>query len=179
MKKRYFIAVLVSSAVLIGSTSARASDLAADAKLAVDAAEVHVEQARVSIERGKELIALIPEDSPLMSEVAQVIKLASDNWVVATEALEGAKKSATKITTTANQSVVADYLTLARVDAAVAVSGANVVQIGMRYVEAVANNKTESLDIIRSAMDDTLSDVAQIQFNYEKVKRLIKEKYSK
>ena len=48
----------------------------------------------------------------------------------------------------------------------------------MTYVEAVANDKTESLDIIRSAMQDALASSSQVKLNCDKVKNLISEKYS-
>ena len=101
------------------------------------------------------------------------------NWKLAVESIEGANQSAEKIAATSSEELANDYALLARANSAVAVSGANVVQIGMTYVEAVANDKTESLDIIRSTMQDALSSSSQVKLNCDKVKSLISEKYSK
>jgi len=68
---------------------------------------------------------------------------------------------------------------LATVNAGVALSGAKVVQTGLLFIESAAGNKTESLDIIRMAMQDALAAASQVEFNYERVKTLIAEKYSK
>jgi hypothetical protein len=61
----------------------------------------------------------------------------------------------------------------------VALSGAKVVQTSLVFVEAVANNKTEALDVIRMAMQNALDAAAEVQQNYERVKGFIAEKYSK
>jgi tmRNA-binding protein len=71
-----------------------------------------------------------------------------------------------------------DYKLLATVNARVALSGAKVVQTGLLFVDAVANNKAEALDIIRMSMQDSLAAASQVQFNYERIKTLILEKYS-
>lgn len=149
------------------------------AQSAIAAAEKEVEKARAAIEAGKVLIAQIPEDSPLMPDVAQVVEAASANWKIAIESLQGSKDSATKIATATNESIASDYALLAKVNAGVALSGAKVVQIALTYVDAIAQNKTESLDIIREAMEDALASSSQVQFNYERVKTLIAQKYSK
>ena len=64
------------------------------------------------------------------------------------------------------------------VNAGVALSGAKVVQTALLFVDAAANNKTEALDIIRMAMQDSIAAAAQVQFNFDRVKTLIEEKYS-
>lgn len=177
-------------AVLAGGVSARsvnaqeAGDAAAEsisdqAQTAIAVAEKEVEKARAAIESGKALIAQIPEDSPLMPDVAQVIEAAFENWKIAIDSLEGAKGSASKIAMASNVSIENDYALLAKVNAGVALSGAKVVQVAMTYIEAIAGNKTESLDIIRTAMQDALAASSQVQFNYERVKTLIAQKYSK
>jgi hypothetical protein len=145
----------------------------------VAAAESVVADAKASIKTGKELVDLIPEDSPLLPEVGQMLKEVSMNWKLAVESLESANESVAKIDSTASPELAADYALLAKVNSSVAASGAKVVQIGMAYVEAVANNKTESLDIIRNAMQDALAASSQVKFNCDKVKSLISEKYSK
>ncbi len=181
-KRSYFMGLAVtalSSIVFINSTVAQESTLADEAQAAILAAEEAVEIARGAIENGKELIALIPEDSPLMPDVAQVLMAASENWKIAVDSLNGAKESASKISTATSESVAKDYALLSKVNAGVALSGAKVVQIGLAYIDAIANNKTEALDIIRTAMQDALAASSQVQFNYERVKTLIAEKYSK
>jgi len=177
-------------AVLAGSVTVRSSfaqeAVAAPAlttdeqvQAAIETAEAQVEKARAAIESGKQLIAQIPEDSPLMPDVALVIEAASSNWKIAIDSLKGAKDSASKIVTAKNPSIANDYALLAKVNAGVASSGAEVVQIAITYVEAIQGNKTEALDMIRTSLQDALASASQVQFNYERVKKLIAEKYSK
>ena len=172
---------VLAGGVTVHSTYAQEAEVsvADEANIALAAAEQEVEKARVAIEKGKELIAQIPEDSPLMPDVAQVVQAASDNWKIATDSLKGAKESAAKITTASSEAIANDYALLAKVNAGVALSGAKVVQIAIVYVEAIATDKSEALDIIRTTMQDALASSSQVQFNYERVKTLIAQKYSK
>lgn len=178
------IAVLAGS-VTVRSANAQEADqvsaatIADAANSALAAAEKEVEKARAAIEAGKELIAQIPEESPLMADVAEVVKAASDNWKIAVDSLKGAQESAAKVSTASSQAIANDYALLAKVNAGVALSGAKVVQIAISYIDAIAANKTESLSIIRTAMQDALASSSQVQFNYERVKTLIAQKYSK
>lgn len=68
---------------------------------------------------------------------------------------------------------------LAKACADAASSGANVVKVGLAYVEAVALGKTESLGLLKEVMQDVLADSDQTQYYYTKVRGLIGEKYSK
>jgi hypothetical protein len=142
-------------------------------------AEAAVEQARVAIEDGKQLVAQIPADSAVIYEVKEMLVAASENWAVAVNALKGSKESASKITSASSLEVAQDYKLLASVNSKVALSGAKVVQTGLIFVDAAASNKSEALDVIRIAMQDSLAAASQVQFNYERVKALILEKYSK
>jgi hypothetical protein len=162
----------------VGNVSAE-SKIADDAMASVAAAENAVSQARAAIENGKELVALIPEDSPLLPEVSQMLQAASSNWKVAVNSLRGAKECVAKIESASTPALSDDFSLLAKVNGNVALSGANVVKISLAYVEAVANNKTESLDIIRGTMQDALAASSQVQMNCDKVKNLIDKKYSK
>lgn len=174
---------VVAGGTAVHSTYAQEVEKAVSApdesQTAIAAAEVEVEKARVAIESGKKLIAQIPEDSPFMPDVAQVVEAASENWKIAVDSLEGAKVSASKVATASNESIAGDYALLAKVNSGVALSGAKVVQIAIIYIEAIAENKTEALDVIRTAMQDALASSSQVQFNYERVKTLIAQKYSK
>jgi hypothetical protein len=175
--------MIVSGLVFSAGISAQAQGdtgaLVDESNVAISAATAAVEEARISIENGKQLVAMIPADSPLIAEVTEMLQASSANWAVAVDALEGAKESANKIDSASNIEIAQDYRLLAKVNAGVALSGAKVVQTGLLFVDAAANNKTESLDIIRVAMQDSLAAAAQVQFNYERVKVLIAEKYSK
>lgn len=178
------IATLAGSVTLRSSYAQEASEATAvtvadQAGIAIVKAETEVEKARVAIESGKQLIAQIPDDSPLMPDVAQVVQAASENWKIAIESLQGAKDSASKINSASSESIANDYALLAKVNAGVALSGAKVVQIALTYIDAIANEKTESLDVIRTAMQDALASSSQVQFNYDRVKALIAQKYSK
>ncbi len=185
MNRQSYIALMVASGLVLGGVfdSARADEatdqLAGDANESIAVAAAAVEEARAAIGNGKELVALIPADSEMMGEVKQMLVAASENWTTAVKALEGAKESASKIGTASSSEIAQDYKLLATVNAGVALSGAKVVQTGLLFIDAVANNKTESLDIIRMAMQDSLAATSQVQFNYERVKTLIAEKYSK
>ncbi|MCK5675702.1 MAG: hypothetical protein KAH99_01655 [Verrucomicrobia bacterium] len=173
------VAGLGFGSVLNVAGGEQSAELVADADKAVAVAENAVEEARVAIKNGKQFVAMIPEDSPLMEDVAEVLRSAKENWVSAVSALEGAKESASKISSASSPEIAQDYKLLATVNAGVALSGAKVVQTGLLFVDAVANNKSESLDIIKQAMQNSLTAAAQVQFNYERVKSIIAEKYSK
>ncbi|MEN8255091.1 MAG: hypothetical protein ABFR33_06435 [Verrucomicrobiota bacterium] len=173
------VAGLGLGGVLNVARAENSAGLAAEADKAVAAAASAVEEARAAIKNGKQFVAMIPADSPLMGEVAEILKAAKENWILAVSALEGAKESASKISSASSPEIAQDYKLLATVNAGVALSGAKVVQTGILFVDAAANNKSESLDIIRTAMQDSLAAAAQVQFNYDRVKGLIAEKYSK
>lgn len=149
-----------------------------DANESIAVAEVAVAEARAAIEKGKKTIAQIPKDSPLLSDVSDVVKVIFENWKVAVSALDGAKSSASKFSSVSSDAVLADYALLARVSAKVADSGASVVQAGLAYVDAIAGNKTESLDAMCSAMEGAAVAAADVRFNYDLIKSLIAEKYS-
>ena len=156
-----------------------ADTLVAKTNESITSAETAVEEARAAIKSGKQLIALIPEDSEFQNEINQMVAAAAENWKVAIDALAGAKESAAKISTASNSDLAQDYALLAKVNAGVALSGAKVVQTALPFVDAAANNKTEALDIIRMAVQDSAAAASQVQFNYERVKTLIADKYSK
>jgi len=144
----------------------------------IAAAEVAVKDVRSKIETSKQQLASIPEASELYAEVAQVIADASEKWKAATVALEGAKKSAGMIASASSEELAQDYALLARVHAGVALSGAKVLETGLLFVDAAANNKTEALGIIRKAMKDSLDAAAQVQSSCDRVMKLIAEKHS-
>ncbi len=180
MNRQKWIVALIIGALTASFGNAFAQTEAPDeVSRLISSADNAVSQARKAIEKGKELVTLIPEDSPYHSEAIQMLQSAFSNWKITVGALEGAKQSASKISSAADSSISEDYELLAKGNAHVAYSGAQVVQIALAYVEAVATNKTESLDLIRNAMQDALAASSQVQFYYEKVKTLISDKYSK
>jgi hypothetical protein len=146
------------------------AETAANTQDAVDFASIAVNEARASIENGKQLVVQIPADSEFTYEVKEILLAASVNWTIAGEALEGAKESVAQVGSSSSPEVVDRYQLLAKVNAYVASSGANVVKIGLLFVEAVAGNKTESLDLIRLSMQDAVAASSQVQFNYDRVK---------
>ena len=165
--------------ILNTAEAGKNSDLVAEANEAIAAASSAVEEARVAIQNGKQFAAMIPSDSEMMDEVVEMLKAVKENWVMAVSALDGAKESASKISSASSFEIAKDYKLLATVNAGVALSGAEVVKTGITFVDAAAHNKSESLDIIRVAMKDSLEAASQVQYNYERVKSLIAEKYSK
>jgi hypothetical protein len=184
MNRHSYIALMMVAGLTCGAgMDAHAEDttakLADDANQSIGAAVAAVEEARAAVENGKQLVALIPAESALIGEVKEMLQASADNWVLAVAALDGAKASSAKISTASSKELAQDYALLATVNAGVALSGAKVVETGLLFVEAAAHNKTEALDIIRKAMQDSLAAASQVQFNYERVKSLIAEKYSK
>jgi hypothetical protein len=185
MNRNSCIALLMAAGVLfsglmnVAHADETSEQLIAEANEAIAVAEAAVEEARAAVENGKQLIVNIPADSILIGEVREMLQAASENWILAVAALEGAKESASKIGTASSPEIAEDYKLLATVNSGVALSGAKVVQVGLMFVEAAAENKTEALDIIRLAMQDARAAASQVQFNYERVKTLIAEKYTK
>ena len=184
MKKRSCgLMVVLGAMFALGANMACAdegvSQLVQDADQSIAAAESAVEEARVAIERSKQLIALIPSDSPFMAEVKEMLMASSKYWSASVASLDGAKQSASMISQASNPEVAKDYKLLSTVNSRVAFSGAKVVQIGLFFIDSVANNRSESLDLIRVAMQDALVATSQVQFNYDRVKELISKKYSK
>ena len=184
MNRKNCIALMAGAGLFFcGVLNARSVEgtgqLVLDADQSISVAASAVEEARASIENGKSLVAMIPADSELGDEVKQMLVAAAENWSMAVDALAGAKESAAKIQGATSMELAQDYKLLATVNAGVALSGAKVVQTGLLFIEAVAGNKTESLDIIRMAMQDALAAASQVEFNYERVKTLVAEKYSK
>ncbi len=184
MNRQGCIALMAGAGLfLCGVMNARSLEgtdqLLSEANESIAIAASAIEEARASIENGKALVAMIPADSELGDEVKQLLVAAAENWSMAVDALAGAKESAAKIQEASGQEIAQDYKLLATVNAGVALSGAKVVQTGLLFIESAAGNKTESLDIIRMAMQDALAAASQVEFNYERVKTLIAEKYSK
>ncbi len=184
MDRHTFVTLVIAGAAVCGFSNVALAEqdidqMLAEANQSVVVAEAAVEQARAAIENGKQLVIQIPADSPLSNEVTEMLRAASENWTVAVGALEGAKLSASKISSASSAGVAADYKVLAVASSKVARSGANVVQTGLVFVEAVASDKSEALGVIRTAMQDSLAAASKVQFGYERVKALVFEKYSK
>lgn len=181
MNRNCFVAglalVLVGSFALVNPAFAGESMLK-QAESAIKTAEAEVQTARSAIERGKALVALIPQDDMLFSDVARVLEETAKNWKSAVTSLEGAKESLAKGSSASKSEVAEDFALLAKVNAGVAVSGAKVVQISVAYIDSIANNKTEASKLIRVAMRDALNASARIQQNYGQIKSLIAEKYT-
>jgi len=180
MNRKCFVAVL--AVALVGSSvmvnAAYGAGMVEQAAAAINDAEMSIQDARSAIERGKSLVSLIPQDSPLFADVAQTLERTMKNWKMAISSLEGAKESLAKVSSAPSAEVANDYALLARVNAGVAQSGAKVVQISISYIDAIANDKTEAVGLIRVAMRDALNASERIQGNYERVKGLIAEKYA-
>jgi len=176
-RQRWVVALVVGVLAVSGSLDRVIAQSATGVAGKIAAAEKSVDKARAAIAKGKELVSQIPEDSPYMPAVTDMLQKASANWKVAVESLKGASESAAKITGSTSIALTADYGLLAKVNADVANSGAQVVQIALAYVEAVATNKTEALDLIQGAMKDAVAASTQVQLHYEKVKSLIADKY--
>lgn len=185
MKRSSCIALIVIAGMGLGGVAnvfaagQSIDQMVAEANRSIAAAEAAVNEARVAIEQGKQVLATIPEDSPAMEEITEMLRQVKENWALALSSLEGAKSSASKIPAATSAEIAQDYKLLTTVNAGVALSGARVVETGIMFVEAVGNNKAEALNVIRMAMQDSLESAAQVQLNYERVKKFIAEKYSK
>lgn len=176
----WLVTLLVASMISFGWVgNAAAQGSGADkVAMAISNAETAVAQARAAIENGREIVGQIPENSPYLMQVEQMLKAASENWKQAVSSLESAKESAEKLASASDDTRAQDLALLAKVNANAATAGANVVKIALSYVEAVANNKTESLGVIQQAMRGALASSNRLQLNYDKIKTLISEKYS-
>jgi hypothetical protein len=174
---------MMGACLFLGGSDVCASDssaqLFASANKSINDASSAVENARISIEEGKKLLEKIPADSDLSAEVTEVISAISKHWDVTVKALATAEKTAPRILKATKPGLAEDYKLLATISAGVALSGAQVVQTGILFVDAVANNKTEALSIIRKALADALSQSDQVDQNYDRAKKLIMQKYSK
>ena len=184
MKRNNWIAWMLVAGLGLGcvvsvSGAPSAAQLVTEAEKSIKAAEAAVESARASIEEGKQLLTTIPADSPFMGELTVMLKETKTRWAVAVSALESAKESAAKITAASSAEVAQDYQLLARINASVALSGAKVAEIAVDFIEAVAADKTESLDVIRAAMSAAQNGAGQAQLSYERIKGVIAKKYSK
>lgn len=185
MNRNSYVVLMVVAGLGLGSVlnvfggQKDIDQLVAEANESISVAASAVEESRAAIERGKQLIATIPADSEAIEEVTETLKAIKKNWTLAISALDGAKESAFKISSASTAEIAQDYKLLAAVNASVALSGAKVVQTGILFVDAVANEKAEALGVIREAMQDSLAASDQVQFNYERVKSLIAQKYSK
>lgn len=182
MNRSVYVALMVVAGLGLGVLNVagvESANLVADANKSIEAAGNAVEEARVAIENGKQFVAMIPEDSAVYGEVLGILKEIKGNWVLAVSALDSAKTSASKISSATSAEIANDYKLLATVNASVAMSGAKVVQTGILFMDAAAHDRSESLGIIRKAMQDSLASAEQVRFYYERVKNLIAEKYSK
>ena len=61
--------------------------LVADANKSIALAASVVDEARIAIDNGKQLLATIPDDSPLLAEVAGMLPAVKENWTLAVSAL--------------------------------------------------------------------------------------------
>ena len=171
---------LVVGGNLSVARAGEASDSVVDnATVAFAAAEVAVEEARASIAKGQQLIKQVPKGSEFEAEIKQVIMVASENWNLAVSAIGNAKESLSLLGNASDPEITKDYALLATVNSGLALSSAKAVQTGLLFLEAAAENKTESLNIIRGAVHDAATTVAQVQMGAERVKKQISKKYSK
>ena len=181
MNRHSYLSVVAVAVFGLGfatnTVCAQGTTLADEVSSSIATAEAAVTEARLAIEAGKKQMALISQDSPMIGEITEVLTIISESWATTVSALDGAKASATRMADASKESTVADFALLSKVNARVALSGASVVRIGLSYIDAIAENKTESLAIVHSAMQDAVTSFAQVQVNYERVKSFIVKKY--
>lgn len=182
MKRHVYAAALGAVGLVLfgmcGGTSAQNGAVPSDVAAALKAAQIQIDATRQALAASKVQLDAIPEDSAYIAQVKEMLQVAERYWGEAKDALEGARMSVDKIGGAA-PSISKDYQLLAKVSANVARSGAEVVQISLSYIQAVANQKTESLEIIGRAMTDAQAAASQVKSNFDRVKKAISGKYSK
>ncbi len=173
MSSKFFL-VIVACSVCVGAVSwvfaGEEVPQVETAQQAISLAEDAVDAARVSIERGKGFVGQIPEDSDLMCDVKEMLVTTSEKWKLAINALEWAEISAEKMQAAPSDAMSVNYEVLAMSSSFISFSGANMVQVGLLFVEAVATDKAESVGIIGLALQDSMVAFEQLSFHYDGVK---------
>jgi len=180
MRREGWIALLVAVAVVAGTARGEGSysAMSDDAAQAIASAEMVVEQARRAMGEGKACLDRLAPDSERVGEIKSMIVATSKEWDEAVLALDGAKRGATRVSSAATEELANAYSVLAKANAAIARSGANVVKANMAFVEKVAAGATEnSLDIAGMSVRDALAASKRARENYERVKRILFEEY--
>ena len=179
---RGLVALVLGVGLVCGSASVRAAD---DAKIiqktsdSVALASSAVGEARLAINQGKKLVMQVPADSPAGRDVQQVLLAASKCWDSSLLALSDAKKAEGKVKGAQTEGVRQDYALLSSTASKVALAGAKVVQTSISYIAAVAAKDGANAVVARVAFQDALEGFGHVEQAFDKVKRLLKKKYSK
>ena len=179
---RGLFALVLGAGLICGGASARAAD---DGKTiqktsdSVASASSAIGEARVAINQGKKLVAQIPAESPAGQDVQQVLLVASRCWDASLLALSDAKKAANKASGAKTEGIKQDYALLSSTASEVALAGAKVVQTSISYLAAVASRDESSAVVARVAFQDAVDGFGRVEQAFNKLKRLLKKKYSK
>ncbi|MCF7848843.1 MAG: hypothetical protein K9M45_08345 [Kiritimatiellales bacterium] len=177
MKRNIYVTALLMaglvSATVYPVRAAGTQALAAEANNAVAIAQTAVDDARDSIQGGKDMVTKLKGNPALINEVKKVLVDASKSWAEALKALESAKATAAKVAGAPDLNKAKNLKMMTQVDASVAEANAKVVRTGLYFVEAAAANRTQSLPVIRDAMQDADAAAAQVKFNREQVRNIL------
>ena len=136
-----------------------------------------VERARNAIANAEAAVTQIPAASPELDYVVQLLSEASQDWDIALNSYDDAKKCSVKIMKTTNASLQEDYQALLSVSKQMTETHANAVIIATSYIKLVARDSLDQLEIIRTSIDE-ISQVKQlVRDNAEYTKKAIAGKY--
>ena len=136
-----------------------------------------VERARNAIANAEAVVTQIPAASPELDYVVQLLSEASQDWDIALNSYDDAKKCSVKIMKTTNASLQEDYQALLSVSKQMTETHANAVIIATSYIKLVARDSLDQLEIIRTSIDE-ISQVKQlVRDNAEYTKKAIAGKY--
>ena len=110
-------------------------------------------------QKAEAVVSLIPETSPELDYVVQLLNETSKDWNTALNSFNEAKMCAVKISDTSNESLKEDYKVLLDVCKQLTQTHANAVIISTSYVRVLAHERLDQLDTIQSSIDE----IAQVK----------------
>ena len=143
----------------------------------LDSASQTIERARNAIAKAEAVVSLIPETSPELDYVVQLLNETSKDWNTALNSFNEAKMCAVKISETSNESLKEDYKVLLDVCKQLTQTHANAVIISTSYVRVLAHERLDQLDTIQSSIDEIAQVKKLVLDNANYTKKVITAKY--
>lgn len=143
----------------------------------LDSASQTIERARNAIAKAEAVVSLIPETSPELDYVVQLLNETSKDWNTALNSFNEAKMCAVKISETSNESLKEDYKVLLDVCKQLTQTHANAVIISTSYVRVLAHERLDQLDTIQSSIDEIAQVKQLVLDNANYTKKAITAKY--
>lgn len=143
----------------------------------LDSASQAIERARNAIAKAEAVVSLIPETSPDLDYVVQLLNTTSEDWNTALNSYNESKMCAAKIRETSNESLKEDYKALLDVCKQLTQTHANAVIISTSYVRVLAQNRLDQLDTIQNSIDEIAQVKQLVLDNADYTKKAITAKY--